>query len=54
MTVYNRASPKGKAMFTAADAPEYARFAELGVDVAFEGLAMPLAGYHASFGHEIA
>ena len=28
--------------------------AELGVDVAFEGLAMPLAGYHASFGHEIA
>ena len=54
VTVYNRANPKGKAMFTAADAPEYARFAELGVDVAFEGLAMPLAGYHASFGHEIA
>jgi len=32
----------------------YERFAELGVDVGFEGLAMPLAGYHASFGHEIA
>ena len=26
--------------------------ARAGVDVGFEGLTMPLAGYHASFGHE--
>ena len=49
--LYNKDHPHGKDVFETPE--EYGRFEALGVDVSFEGLAMPLAGYHASFGHEI-
>jgi UDP-N-acetyl-2-amino-2-deoxyglucuronate dehydrogenase len=49
--LYNKDWPQGRDVFEKPEA--YSRFEELGVDVSFEGLAMPLAGYHASFGHEI-
>jgi len=50
--LYSKEHAKGLELFETP--PEYQRLTDLGVDISFEGLAMPLAGYHASFGHELA